>query len=146
MYLPCSTRDIPTAISPLFTAPIMDASETVLLVEDENGVRQLSKRILCNAGYRVLEAANGDEAERVFADHADSIDLVVTDVIMPGCGGRELVTRLRVQAPTLRVLYMSGYTEQVAVHKTGIDRGLPFLEKPFTGADLVRQVREALDR
>ena len=117
----------------------------MLLVEDEAGVRQLSKRILDNAGYRVLEAANGDDAERVFAHHAGSIDLVVTDVIMPGCGGPELLSRLQVQAPALRVLYMSGYTEQSAVQKAGIDRGLPFVQKPFTAAELVRQVREALD-
>jgi two-component system, cell cycle sensor histidine kinase and response regulator CckA len=118
----------------------------VLLVEDEAGVRHLSKRILDNAGYRVLEAANGDEAERLFAQHGGSIDLVVTDVIMPGCGGPELLGRLRAQAPTLRALYMSGYTEQSAASMTGLDRGLPFVQKPFTAAELVRQVRDALDR
>ena len=69
----------------------------VLLVEDEPGVRQLSKRILDGAGYRVLEAANGDEAERLFAEHAAAIDLVVTDVVMPGCGGPELLARLQRQ-------------------------------------------------
>jgi DNA-binding NtrC family response regulator len=118
----------------------------VLLVEDEVGVRRLSKRILENAGYRVLEAANGDDAEKLFALQADSIDLVVTDVIMPGCGGPELLRRLRLQAPAIKVLYMSGYTEQSAVHKTGIARGLPFVEKPFTAAEFVRHVRDALDR
>jgi DNA-binding NtrC family response regulator len=121
-------------------------SETVLLVEDEAGVRQLSKRILDNAGYRVLEAANGHDAERVFADHADSIDLVVTDVIMPGCGGPELLSRLQVQVPDLKVLYMSGYSQQSTATKAGIDRGLPFVQKPFTAAELVRHVRDALDR
>ena len=78
--------------------------------------------------------------------HADSIDLVVTDVIMPGCGGPELLGRLQVHAPALRVLYMSGYTEQSAANATGFDRGLPFVQKPFTAAELVRQVRDALDR
>jgi PleD family two-component response regulator len=87
--------------------------EAMLLVEDEAGVRLLSKRILDNAGYRALEAANGDDAEKLFAHHADSIDLVVTDVIMPGCGGPELMSRLKVHVPA---------------------------------ADLVRHVREALDR
>ena len=127
VYLPRSNRDVPwrraARRSPQSVKP--SASETVLLVEDEAGVRQLSKRILDNAGYRVLEAANGDDAERLFAEHADSIDLVVTDVIMPGCGGPELLSRLQVHAPALRVLYMSGYTEQSAAHKAGIDRGLP---------------------
>jgi DNA-binding NtrC family response regulator len=82
----------------------------------------------------------------VFADHHESIDLVVTDVIMPGCGGPELLSRLQVRSPSLRVLYMSGYTEQSAIHKAGIDRGLPFVQKPFTAAEFVRHVRDALDR
>jgi DNA-binding NtrC family response regulator len=82
----------------------------------------------------------------VFAQHRDSIDLVVTDVIMPGCGGPELLGRLRLLAPAIRVLYMSGYTEQSAAIKNGFDRGLQFVQKPFTAAELERQVREALDR
>jgi len=127
-------------------APVRPATETVLLVEDEAGVRRLSKRILENAGYRVLEAGNGDEAEKVFALQADVIDLVVTDVIMPGCGGPELLTRLQVRVPALKALYMSGYTEQSAAQKAGINRGLPFVQKPFTAAEFVRHVREALDR
>jgi two-component system cell cycle sensor histidine kinase/response regulator CckA len=147
VYLPCSHRDaLLPALSSVVTATVTSASATVLLVEDEAGVRHLSKRILDSAGYRVLEAANGDEAERLFAQHRDSIDLVVTDVIMPGCGGPELLGRLRVQAPALRALYMSGYTEQSAANATGLDRGLPFVQKPFTAAELVRQVRGALDR
>jgi two-component system cell cycle sensor histidine kinase/response regulator CckA len=147
VYLPRSNRDAPSQVAgAVVTAPVKGASETVLLVEDEVGVRQLSKRILDNAGYRVLQAANGDDAERLFASHADSIDLVVTDVIMPGCGGPELLRRLQVRAPALRVLYMSGYTDQSVAHKAGIDRGLPFVHKPFTAAEFVRQVREALDR
>ena len=81
-----------------------------------------------------------------FALQADSIDLVVTDVIMPGCGGPELLSRLQARAPALRALYMSGYTEQSAAHEAGIDNGLPFVQKPFTAAEFVRQVRDALDR
>jgi two-component system cell cycle sensor histidine kinase/response regulator CckA len=147
VYLPRSNRDLPLqAFSAVVAAPVKTPSETVLLVEDEVAVRTLSKRILDNAGYRVLEAANGDAAERLFADHADSIDLVVTDMIMPGCDGPELLGRLLVRAPALRVLYMSGYTEQSAVHQAGLDRGIPFVQKPFTAAEFVRQVREALDR
>jgi PAS domain S-box-containing protein len=147
VYWPRSSRDVPLQVSTsVLTAPVKDASETVLLVEDEASVRQLSKRILDHAGYRVLEAANGDDAERVFAHHAGSIDLVVTDVIMPGCGGPELLSRLQAREPALRVLYMSGYTDQSAAQKAGIDRGLPFVQKPFTAEELVRQVRQALER
>ena len=130
----------------MIVAPVKSAPQTLLLVEDEAGVRRLSKRILDDAGYRVLEAANGNDAEQLFALHADSIELVVTDVIMPGCGGPELLRRLHVLTPALRVLYVSGYTEQSTAHSAGLDRGLPFLQKPFTAAELVRQVRYALDR
>jgi two-component system cell cycle sensor histidine kinase/response regulator CckA len=145
IYWPRSTRDAPLPVfGSVVTGPVRVSSETVLLVEDEAGVRELAKRILDHAGYQVLEAANGDEAERVFARHADAIDVVVTDVVMPGCGGPELLSRLQVHAPALRVLYMSGYTEQSAAHEAGIDRGLPFVQKPFTAAELVRQVRRAL--
>jgi PAS domain S-box-containing protein len=146
VYLPRSSGAAVHALIPVVAAGVKRASETVLLVEDEAGVRQLSKRILDNAGYRVFEAANGNEAERLFAQHADSIDLVVTDVIMPGCGGPELLSRLQVQVPALRVLFMSGYSEQSAANRTTIDRGLPFVQKPFTAAEFVRHVRAALDR
>ena len=111
-----------------------------------DALRMLSKRILERGGYRVLEASNGDDAERLFAAHGATIDLVVSDVVMPGCGGPELVARLHVQAPALRVLYMSGYAEQSAAHSAGIYRGAPFIEKPFTAAGLLRDVRDALDR
>lgn len=104
VYLPCANPDatVPTVRTEV-TAPRKRTSETVLLVEDEEGLRLLSKRILENAGYQVWVAANGNDAESVFAQHADSIDLIVTDVVMPGCGGPELLSRLRQRAPTLRV-------------------------------------------
>jgi CheY-like chemotaxis protein len=146
VYLPRASGVPAHAPIPVVATGVKRASETVLLVEDEAGVRQLSKRILDHAGYHVLEAANGNEAERLFAQHADSIDLVVTDVIMPGCGGPELLSRLQVQVPALRVLFMSGYSEQSAANRTTIDRGLPFVQKPFTAAEFVRHVRSALDQ
>lgn len=146
VYLPRADRDAPLqSVSPLVAA-VKPASEAILLVEDDAGVRQLSKRILERAGYRVLEASNGNDAERLFAEHADAIDLIVTDIIMPGCGGLELLKRLRVRAPALRALYMSGYTEQSAVDQTGLGRDIPFVQKPFTAAEFTRQVRGALDR
>jgi two-component system cell cycle sensor histidine kinase/response regulator CckA len=115
------------------------------VVEDESGLRLLARRVLENAGYRVLEAVNGDDAEKIFAQHADSIALVVADVVMPGCGGPELMGRLHVHAPALRVLYMSGYTEHSAALKLGIDQGLMFVQKPFTAAELVMRVQEVLN-
>ena len=146
VYLPRAV-DVAAVAAPRPAAVVpARASETVLLVEDEAGVRRLSKRILDQAGYRVLEAGNGDDAEKLFGLHNGTIDLVLTDVIMPGCGGPELLARLRRRAPALRVLYMSGYTEQTAAHTAGIASGLPFVQKPFTAAELVRHVRDALDR
>jgi PAS domain S-box-containing protein len=148
VYLPHADRmaDAAAAIPPVADSAVTSVSETILLVEDEDAVRQFSKRTLNNAGYRVLEAANGDDAEKLFVGHDGVIDLVVTDVMMPGCGGPELLSRLKVGSPDLKVLYMSGYTAQSTAHRTGIDRGLPFLQKPFTAAGLVKHVRDALDR
>jgi PAS domain S-box-containing protein len=145
VYLPCSNVDVatPGATPAIVTAVSKAASETVLLVEDEAGVRHLSKRILDNAGYRVLEAANGNDAERLFANQATPIDLVVTDVIMPGCGGPELLQRLHVHSPALKVLYMSGYTERSGGH--GLADGLPYVQKPFTASDFLQHVRNALE-
>ncbi|MBA3646924.1 MAG: response regulator [Gemmatimonadaceae bacterium] len=120
------------------------ASGTILLVDDEAGVRQLAQRILEKAGYRVLEAANGDDATFAYAQNKDSIDLVVTDMIMPVCGGPELVRRLRSHNPLLRVLYMSGYSEDSDEEQAARDSGSPFVQKPFTATELVARVGEAL--
>jgi PAS domain S-box-containing protein len=147
VYLPRSS-DKAAATAPDPVAGVAAAGQwpTVLLVEDDPGTRQVAGRILDHAGYRVLEAANGDDAEKLFARHADSVDLVLTDMVMPVCGGRELSRRLRQRTPAVRLLYMSGCTEQSAVHQAGLDRHIPFVEKPFTAAELVTQVRNALDR
>ncbi len=119
-------------------------NETVLLVEDEEGVRSLSRQILRGCGYTVLEAADGDEALAVAGRHAGRIDLIVTDVVMPGLGGRELVERLKAFCPTARVLYVSGYTDD-AVMRHGIrEVEVQFLEKPFSPLRLACKVREVL--
>jgi two-component system cell cycle sensor histidine kinase/response regulator CckA len=147
VYLPQSNgRAVAPAPTPATAsaAPFGAPSQTVLLVEDEPGVRHFSTRALEKAGYHVLEAAHGDEAEEVFVRHADSIDLVVTDVMMPGCSGPELLARLKARVPSLRVLYMSGYTAQATARNAGIDGRVPFVQKPFTAAELARRVRDAL--
>ena len=145
LYLPRSEDAVEQVLAvPVPGSNPTRATETVLLVEDEGGVRRLASRLLSNAGYQVLEATNGLDAEMLFAKHAGKIDLVMTDVVMPECGGPELVGRLRRHAPNLRVLYMSGYSEQAAREKSGI-HGLPFIQKPFTSGELQRQVRSALD-
>jgi len=120
-------------------------SETVLVVEDEPAVRVVEVRVLREQGYRVLEAANGVEAMRVALAHPGPIHLLVTDVVMPQMSGRELAERLRRIVPQLRVLYLSGYTDNAIVHHGVLDEGVAFLQKPFTAVALARKVREVLD-
>ena len=146
VYLPCPSPGASSEpVTPRASPPVARRLETVLLVDDEVAVSRLSQRMLENAGYRVLTAPNGDDAEKMFALHARAIDLVVTDVIMPSCGGPELVGRLQALSPGLRVLYMSGNVDHPSVRQAGIDRGFPFVQKPFTGAEFLRRVRDALD-
>lgn len=144
VFLPRSA-DAPSPV--LQQAPSASAvaiKETVLVVEDESSVRMLTTRILREAGYRVLVAASGADAESLFDSDESLIDLVLTDVIMPGVGGPELLTKLHARNPALPVLYMSGYTEQSITTRVGLDRRLPFLQKPFTSNELLQTVRAAL--
>jgi PAS domain S-box-containing protein len=127
-------------------APPAGGSETVLVVEDEDAVRALALRALREQGYRVLEARNGREALELAAAAPSDIDLVVTDVVMPEMGGRELVERLADIRPTLSVIYMSGYTEFDKLQPGILDPGIPFLQKPFSAESLALRVRESLDR
>jgi nitrogen-specific signal transduction histidine kinase len=122
-------------------------NERVLLVEDEPLVRNLAARILRNQGYTLLEATNGGEAIRVAHEHArEEIHLLLTDIVMPQMGGKELAERLRVIRPSIKVLFTSGYTDNTIVQHGLLDPDIAFLEKPFSPAALVRKVREVLDR
>jgi len=119
------------------------AGETVLLVEDEEAVRRVAAKTLESSGYRVLTAKDGPEALTVAARESGTINLLLTDMVMPGMTGRELAERLVVARPATRVLYMSGYTEDAVVRGTAA--GLAFLQKPFEPEALARKVREVLD-
>ena len=125
--------------------PAAAGSGTVLLVEDEIGVRHLARAVLTRYGYRVLEAANGEEALRLTADHAEPIHLLLTDVVMPGMSGPELAVRFLSLRPAAQVLYASGYTDEAIVHHGVRDDSVPFLQKPFEPDDLVRRVRALLE-
>ena len=120
-------------------------SEVVLLVEDERGVRELARQYLEMAGYTVIEAENGHTALELAGMHAGPIHLLMTDVVMPGINGRELAERITRVRPEIRILYMSGYTDQAIVHQGVLDTGAILLQKPFTLATLASKLREILD-
>jgi CheY-like chemotaxis protein len=120
-------------------------SETILVAEDEDGVRSLTREVLEKYGYTVLEAANGEEALKVAEHHDGPLDLLLSDVVMPRMGGPELAQALLAKRPTVKVLYMSGYTDHPMVRRGVVNAGVAFLQKPFTPTVLVSRVREVLE-
>jgi len=118
--------------------------ETVLVVEDEDAVRALAREVLVRHGYVVLEARHGVDALRVAERHTDDIHLMVTDVVMPHMSGRQLAERLGSARPNMKILFMSGYTDQAIMHRE-LTPGAAFLQKPFAPAALARRVRNILD-
>jgi two-component system cell cycle sensor histidine kinase/response regulator CckA len=145
IYLPRS-EGVPEALALPSNGQIMPGTGTVLIVEDEPSVRAIAVRALEDGGYRVLEAENGVEALGVAADNPGRLDLVVTDLIMPRMGGRELVERLRLNQPNLKALYTSGYAEEGDNELHIPAEEADFIHKPFTGSGLALRVREALLR
>ena len=127
-------------------ADLPTGSETILLVEDEASLRELVGECLEASGYKVVEASHGMAALEAGERHRGRIDLLLTDVVMPGMSGRELAERLRGSRPEIRTLYMSGYTDDAVVLHGILAEDMAFLQKPFTAADLARRVRAVLDR
>jgi two-component system cell cycle sensor histidine kinase/response regulator CckA len=145
VLLPCvEAHDVP-AFSPMREKPpLATGSETILLVEDEPAVRALLSELLQEAGYRVREAGSAREAEAAYAA-SEGVDLVLTDVVLPDRNGRELFESLSTTRPGLRVLFMSGYTDD-EVLRQGLPEGIPLVRKPMRPDELLRMIREALDR
>jgi PAS domain S-box-containing protein len=144
VYFPRADEPEPAA-APTPAARPATGVETVLVVEDAEGLRELTRRLLERQGYRTLVAADADEARRLFAGN-ETIDVLLTDVVMPETSGPELAAELVRQRPSLRIIYMSGYTEDAIVQHGILDRTVAFLHKPFTAAALAQKIREILDK
>jgi two-component system cell cycle sensor histidine kinase/response regulator CckA len=128
------------------TEKALQGTETILLAEDEDIVRKLARQVLEMYGYQVLEAANGDAALLICERYTEPIHLLITDVVMPEMSGRELAERWSQLCPEMRVLFMSGYTDDAIVHQGVLDAGANFIQKPFSPDALAGKVREVLDR
>jgi len=147
VYLPAAEGSVQEVVQRAETTHARArGSETVLLVEDDAAVRGLTRTILQRAGYLVLEASSPNEAEIAFREHSDSIALLLTDLVMAGSSGQELYRQLAGRRASLKVLFMSGYSDDALVRDGHLGVGMPFIEKPFTSVLLLRKVREVLDR
>jgi signal transduction histidine kinase len=144
IYLPVGERPAVVAPAAAVSGPAVRARETILLVDDTDVIRRLAQEVLSRAGYHVLDADGADEALRVATGHADGIDLLLTDVIMPGPTGVELAERLQAVRADLPVLFMSGYSDNAFVRSGVLARDAAFLQKPFTPAALLDKVRQVL--
>ena len=144
IYFPQAVGTLPGHDTEIEPQRAPGGAETVLLAEDEESVRALAARILRQQGYTVLEAQDGEAAIEIAREFAGDIDLVVTDVVMPGISGRTLVSRLEETRPGIRSLFISGYTDSAIVHHGLLDSDVAFLQKPFTMESLLRKVREVL--
>ena len=146
VFLPRHIGNEPPAASKVDRRRLPGGTETLLLVEDEAAVRSSARRLLERQGYSVLEARHGADALRIVEESGRPIDLVVTDLVMPEMGGKELAERLRAHRPGLKVLFMSGYTEKVIAAGGIMPPNTGFVEKPFTVEQLMRRLREILDQ
>jgi len=144
VLLPAASGSLSAPVLPV-SAPAKGRGETLLVVEDEAALRDVAGRILSGAGYRVLSAECGPEALALAAAHEGAIDLLLSDVVMPGMLGKDLAERLCIARPDTRVLYMSGYAQPVLHTHGTLEPGVALLEKPFTANDLLTAVRRRLD-
>lgn len=145
IYLPRVVVEDVLPHDPDEPSEILRGSETILLVEDEEPLRILAERFLTRSGYTVISACNGAEALQLMDKQQGPVDLVLTDVIMPGMNGRELVRRLHEKHPHLKTLYMSGYTDSAITTQGILEKGVPLLSKPFGAGLLTNKVRQVLD-
>ncbi|HWA58635.1 MAG TPA: response regulator, partial [Gemmatimonadales bacterium] len=146
IYLPRVLGVADSSDTPVAVNAVGKAEGTILLVEDEEAVRRLARRVLEGLGYRVMEAVSGPEALTLLDTYSGRLDLVITDVIMPGMSGQELSARLRQQRPDLKILYVSGYTDDAILQHGNLLPNTSFLQKPFSPGSLAQRVREVVGR
>ena len=144
IYLP-RVHEVPTTRRNESPSLPLRGTETILLVEDEAGVRDLATRLLASLGYTVLAYPNGSDAIKAITHSSQNLHLLITDVIMPGMNGLELSERIRKIRPSIKVLFNSGYTDNVIVHLGILKEGVEFLPKPYSIEVLARRVREVLE-
>ena len=144
LYFPRVSEGVAASDGGSSSAEAPDATETILLVEDEQAVRDLTVRMLQRLGYKVLAAANGAEAIAISNAYGGEIAMLLTDVVMPNMSGREVADKLRPVRPGLRVLYLSGYTDDTVVHHGVLEAGVEFLPKPFSREVLSKKIRDVL--
>ncbi len=145
VYLPHVDAPVDAVTAPPEPAGTLAGTETILLAEDDEILRPLARGLLQRLGYTVLAGGSAEEALALAHAHGGQIHLLIADVVMPGESGRQLARRLVEVRPDMRVLYMSGYTDDAIVHHGMLEAGLNYLQKPFTPAVLARRVREVLD-
>ena len=145
VYFPAAEPVVPKVPTAKPTAKARRGNETILIVEDDEPLRRLSLSILQRHGYSMLIAAGPDEALAITERHPAAIDLLLTDVMMPGMNGKQLAARVRTLRPEMKVLYMSGYTGEVVVHHGVLEKNAAFVQKPITPDALTRSVRRVLD-
>ena len=144
IYIPVAAPAVAAAPSATLQATAQAASGTILLVEDEQQVRNLTRAMLARQGYRILEAGSTENALDLARDDAQTIDLLLTDIVMPHMSGVDLADEIRKIRPGIRVLFMSGYTDLAVVHQGILSAEMPFIQKPFTAASLRQKVQELL--
>jgi len=146
VYLPCAEEEVGPHRGREAQETPPGGAETVLVLEDEQAVRNLAERVLKQKGYTVLTAASAAEADPLMETMGNDVALLLTDVVLPGPNGREFYESQATRHPSLRVLYMSGYADNAAAHQGVLGPGAELLQKPFTPVALARKVREVLDR
>jgi CheY-like chemotaxis protein len=145
IYLPQVNEPLEEMREKVVKDELPRGNETILIVEDEEDVLKLAGRVLSRQGYTVLETTNGGEALKVCREQKEPIHLILTDVVMPQMSGRELIERCREIRQDFKAIYMSGYTDNTITHHGILEKGMNYIQKPFTIESLTRKVREVLD-